>query len=80
MLSTGLLTDTSRVKFADRLSVGIKVEVKEDLKVGVQHEDGVIQVSIKGLPLPVRHIVFVSGILVNTIKVAYLTEVVEQLV
>ena len=67
MFAASLLINTGRVELADGLAVGVKVQVEEDLEVGVQHEDGVVNGGVEGLPLPVRHVVFVSGILVKTL-------------
>ena len=72
VFATRLLIDTSWVELADSLAVGVEVQVEEDLEVGVQHKDGVVNVGVEGLPLPVRHTVFVSGILVKDI--IYLTK------
>jgi hypothetical protein len=61
-LSASSLFRASLVERANGLSVGIEVQVKEDLEVGVQHEVSLVGVA-NSLPLPAWNTVLVTGIL-----------------
>jgi hypothetical protein len=61
-LSASSLFRASLVERANGLSVGIEVQVKEDLEVGVQHEVSLVVVA-NSLPLPAWNTVLVTGIL-----------------
>ena len=62
VVAAGVLFDAGHVDLAVGLSVAVEVELECNLEVGVEHEVGLVVVA-NGLPLPVREVVRVSGVL-----------------
>ena len=57
-----VLLEAGHVDLARRLALEVEVEVEHELEIGVEHEEGLV-VAVDGLPLPVRKIALVSGVL-----------------